>query len=419
MVRLQSPPKLGPILEKHKSYTQIGPMAYDRGVRWRAGQSNLPDPRLAGSHSENTPPPNIPGQYPPMSQSPPKVVPLVAIAAAVTGLFSASLGWRQWQRPEQDALQLARSVSSAYQQLAEEVGPAVVQVKAYRKSGSSRRTLQEGSGVIIQTSGLTGTVVTNQHVISGSNDLLVVLTSGRALPAKVLGADPDTDLAVLSIEAAGLTAAPLAPESKASVGEIVLAMGNPLGLGHTVTAGIVSGLGRSDLNITFYEDFIQIDAAINMGNSGGPLINLNGEVLGINTAIGVTNADNALAFSIPSHMVRRSVEDILRFGEVRRGYLGVENHSRWRAERILSAARTKGFEGVSRIAIANVTANSPASAASLAVNDIVLAIDGTRISDQRSFRTAIADVPPGEETTVLVWREGKELTLPVTLVQRK
>jgi S1-C subfamily serine protease len=340
-------------------------------------------------------------------------------AVALTGLISAVVGLGHLRTDDGDPLALAQSVSSAYQQLAAEVGPSVVQVKTYGTVRSRRRSLQEGSGVIIRSDGKMGTVVTNYHVIKGGNEFRVCLTDGRVLEATEVGHDKDTDLAVLSIKAEQLTAASLAPEAEARVGEIVLAMGNPMGLGHTVTSGIVSGIGRSDLNIAFYEDFIQTDAAINMGNSGGPLINLNGQVLGINTAVAITSDDNGLAFAIPSRMVRRSVDDILRYGEVKRGYLGVENHSSWRAGSLVEAARAKGFEGVSRIAISRVTADSPAAQAGLEVNDIILTINGVRISDQRSFRTAIADVAPGDRTTVEVWRSGKRVKLPVVVAGRE
>jgi S1-C subfamily serine protease len=350
-----------------------------------------------------------------MYQPSKKMVPAVAL----TGLISAVLGLEHLRTNDNDPLVLAQSISSAYQQLAEEVGPAVVQVKTYGTVRSRRRSLQEGSGVIIDSDGKAGTVVTNYHVIKGGDQFRVCLTDGRVLEATEVGHDEDTDLAVLSIKAEQLTTASLAPEAEAKVGEIVLAMGNPMGLGHTVTSGIVSGIGRSDLNIAFYEDFIQTDAAINMGNSGGPLINLNGQVLGINTAVAITNDDNGLAFAIPSRMVRRSVEDILRYGEVKRGYLGVENHSSWRAGSLVDAARNKGFEGVSRIAISRVSPDSPAERGGLAVNDIILTINGVRISDQRSFRTAIADVAPGDRTTVEVWRSGERLKLPVVVTGRE
>lgn len=340
-------------------------------------------------------------------------------AVALTGLISAVVGLDQLRSDDSDPLALAQSISSAYQQLAQEVGPAVVQVKTYGTVRSRRRSLQEGSGVIIRSDGKTGTVVTNYHVIKGGDQFRVCLTDGRVLEATEVGHDKDTDLAVLSIKAEQLTAIALAPDAEASVGEIVLAMGNPMGLGHTVTSGIVSGIGRSDLGIAFYENFIQTDAVINLGNSGGPLINMKGQVLGINTAVSITKDDMFLAFTIPSQMVRRSVDDILRYGEVRRGYLGVENHTSWRAGSLIEAARAKGFEGVSRIAIARVSPDSPAERAGLEVNDIILTINGVRISDQRSFRTAIADVAPGDRTTVEIWRSGERLKLPVVVARRE
>lgn len=340
-------------------------------------------------------------------------------AVALTGLISAVVGLGHLRTDVGDPLVLAQSISTAYQQLSQEVGPAVVQVKTYRNTRRGLSKLQEASGVIIQSDGKTGTVVTNYHVITGGDEFRVCLTDGRVLEATEVGHDKDTDLAVLSIKAEQLTTASLAPEAEARVGEIVLAMGNPMGLGHTVTSGIVSGIGRSDLGIAFYENFIQTDAVINLGNSGGPLINMKGQVLGINTAVSITKDDMFLAFTIPSQMVRRSVDDILRYGEVKRGYLGVENHNSWRAGSLVDAARAKGFEGVSRIAISRVTVDSPAAQAGLEVNDIILTINGVRISDQRSFRTAIADVAPGDRTTVEVWRSGEQIKLPVVVAGRE
>ncbi len=354
-----------------------------------------------------------------MSQRSFGLIPTLALAGALAGLFSAGWGPGAERAPETDPLSVARSVSRAYQKLAKEVGPAVVQVKTYGVSRSRRRSLQDGSGVIIQADSSSGVLVTNNHVIAGGNEFWVYLTDGRVLKATVVGSDKDTDLAVLSIQGEELSAVPLAPEVEATVGEMVLAMGNPLGLGHTVTAGIVSGIGRSDLNIAFYEDFIQTDAAINLGNSGGPLINLQGKVLGINTAVAITNEDKSIAFAIPSRMVRRSVEDILEYGSVKRGYLGVENHRDFRARQLVASARQKGFTGVSRIAVKLVESDSPAEAAGLEVDDIILRINGVRISDQRSFRTAIADVTPGDRTMVEVWRSGEELQLPVVVVERE
>ena len=342
-------------------------------------------------------------------------LPLVAATALITGV-----GAGLWSPPApsgtDDPLTLARHMSKAYEHLANEVGPAVVLVKTYRRSGRRLLNVQDGSGVIVRPDGV---VVTNNHVVRGADEFVVVLTSGRRLEAKVLGTDEDSDLAVLRVDGWNLTYAPLDPDIQASVGEIVLAMGNPMGLGHTVTSGIVSGLGRTDLNIAFYEDFIQTDAAINPGNSGGPLINLEGQVLGINTAVGIaSNGDNGIAFAIPSRMVRRVVDDVLEYGEVRRGFLGVTNLRSWYARRVLEDARRDGFRGVSNIVVDVVEEDTPADLAGLRKDDIVLEIHDLRITDQKSFRTAIADVTPGERTSIKVWRSGEERSLPVTMSLR-
>ena len=340
---------------------------------------------------------------------------MAALAGLLTATFSAGrMASTAGQDP--DPRDLAKGLSVAYQALAEEVGPSVVQVKTYSTS-RRRRSLQEGSGVIVRADGV---IVTNNHVVRGADEVEVVLTNGRRLEASIVGTDPDSDLAVLRVEAEDLDHAPLDPDDQANVGEIVLAMGNPMGLGHTVTAGIVSGLGRTDLNIAFYEDFIQTDAAINPGNSGGPLINLDGQVLGINTAVGLTsNGDNGIAFAIPSRMVRRVVEDLLRYGTVRRGFLGVRNYTRWYAGRQVEGARRAGYLGVSEIVVSDVEEDTPAEEAGVEVDDIILEINGARITDQKSFRTAIADTPPGERAGMKVWRGGKELELSVTMRLRE
>ena len=320
--------------------------------------------------------------------------------------------------PEADeALDLARRLSTAYQRLAEQVGPAVVQVKSYRQGTRGRRSVQDGSGVVVRPDGI---LVTNNHVVRGADTYQVVLTNGRQLDATIVGTDEDTDLAVLKVSADDLAHAPLDSNTAPAVGQIVLAMGNPMGLGHTVTSGIVSGLGRSDLNIAFYEDFIQTDAAINPGNSGGPLIDLQGEVLGINTAMGIaSNGDNGIAFAIPSRMVRRVVDDILEHGNVRRGFLGVSNYSPWYAARRLNSARERGYAGFSSIIVQTVEDGTPAESAGIESGDIVLEIHGQRVTDQKSFRTAIADAPPGTPVEIKVWRDGGELNLEATLAIRR
>ncbi len=340
---------------------------------------------------------------------------LVALAGLLTAGFSAGRLVPAATHPS-DPLELARELSRAYHSLAEGVGPAVVQIKTYSTSGR-RRALQEGSGVVVRDDGV---LVTNSHVVKGADELEVIFTDGRRLEAQLLGSDPDTDLAVLRVEAEGLVHAPLDTTAGAKVGEIVLAMGNPLGLGHTVTAGIVSGLGRNDLNIAFYEDFIQTDAAVNPGNSGGPLINLEGQVIGINTAMGLaSNGDDGIAFAIPSYMAARVVEDMLRFGHVRRGFLGISNYTPWASARMLEIARSRGYRGQSAVVVSQVEPNTPAAAAGIRDDDIILEIHGMRITDQKSLRTAIADTPPGEPTEVRIWRAGKELRLSVTMQLRK
>ena len=224
----------------------------------------------------------------------------------------------------------------------EKVNPAVVNIATYSTrennpplttlisgvfnipDNAQRQPKQQaaGSGVIIDAGA--GTVVTNFHVIKGADEIQVILTDGRNFKAKLLGSDPEADIAVLKIEAKNIAQAPLANSDKLRVGDFVVAIGNPFGLGQTVTTGIVSALGRSGLGIEGYEDFIQTDASINPGNSGGALVNLRGELIGINTAIlAPTGGNVGIGFAIPVNMAKSSIDQILKHGEVKRGQLGV------------------------------------------------------------------------------------------------
>jgi serine protease Do len=309
---------------------------------------------------------------------------------------------------QESGLAIARSLSQTFQAIAHRAQGAVVSVRVF-DSGGRRRTAQ-GSGVIVSEDGL---IITNNHVVADGNLFLVRLDDERELEARLIGTDPLSDLAVLRIDERNLDPLPLSRIREPSVGELVLAVGNPLGLGLTVTSGIVSGVGRADLNVATYEDFIQTDATINPGNSGGPLLNLDGEVIGINTAVGGYAMNVGYGFAIPSRMVRTVLDNIVETGYVRRGWLGVSvaDLSNRDAERI-------GFPGRSRVAVTEVIDDTPAERAGLRQDDVIVSIAGSDVYDRQDLLEAIAAVKPGTRVDIDLWRDGRSVTLPVTLAER-
>lgn len=310
--------------------------------------------------------------------------------------------------------QLAQGLSAALVEASARVAPGVVKVRSLAPRSRGRlRTLQEGSGFLVRADGV---VVTNHHVVKDGEEFRVTLSSGVRRKARLLAKDPEADLAVLRIESTGETYQALDLNAPApEVGQMVMALGNPLGLGHTVTSGIVCGLGRSDLDIAFYEDFVQTDCVVNPGSSGGPLIDLQGRVMGITTAVGLrSNGDEGIAFAIPVAMVRKVVEDVLEHGRVVRGWIGIE------AAYYFNPEYEKGFDGVSEVKINDFpeTTPSPAQEAGLRKGDIVLAIGDRRLITRRDLMTAVAASAPGETVQVEIWRAGKIMTFPVTLAER-
>lgn len=267
-----------------------------------------------------------------------------------------------------------------------------------------------GSGVIIDSA--EGTVVTNFHVIKGADEIQVVLADGRSFKAKLLGSDPEADLAVLKIEAKNITAAPLANSDKLRVGDFVVAIGNPFGLGQTVTQGIVSALGRTGLGIEGYEDFIQTDASINPGNSGGALVNLRGELVGINTAIlAPTGGNVGIGFAIPVNMAKSSIDQILKYGEVRRGKLGVSIQDI--TPDLQTAFNLKN--GQKGALITGVAEGSEAEKAGLQPGDLVTAVDGKEVASAAALRSQIGVRAIGDKARVQILREGKEKELSVVV----
>ena len=261
-----------------------------------------------------------------------------------------------------------------------------------------------GSGVIVDAA--RGLVLTNNHVIRDAQEIVVTLKNGRHLKARLVGTDPGTDIALLRVPAEGLTAIRLGDSDAISVGDFVVAIGNPFGIGQTVTSGIVSALGRSGLGIEGYEDFIQTDASINPGNSGGALVNLKGELVGINTAIiGPSGGNVGIGFAVPVNMARQVMAQIERFGEVRRGRLGVTT-----TDLTHEAARQLGVKATEGALVVAVETGSAADKAGLRKGDVVLSANGRPIRGSADVRNRAGLTPIGEEIALTVERPGKGRT---------
>jgi len=264
-----------------------------------------------------------------------------------------------------------------------------------------RRTQGLGSGVIIDSE--EGYILTNNHVIKDADVIIIRLQDGRQIKAKLVGTDPDTDIAVLQIKADDLTAVPSADSSQLEVGDFVVAIGNPFGLGQTVTSGIVSALGRSGLGIESYEDFIQTDASINPGNSGGALVNLRGELVGINTAIiGPSGGNVGIGFAIPINMAKSIMTQLVQHGEVRRGRLGVGAQD-------LTPELAQGFDLDQQqgAIITLINPGSPADKAGLKVGDVVTAVNNRPLRNTLDLRNVIGLLPIGSELDIEIIRKGR------------
>ncbi len=275
-----------------------------------------------------------------------------------------------------------------------------------------------GSGVIISSDGY---ILTNNHVVEDADTkgIKVVLNSKHELDAKLIGTDPTTDLAVIKVDRKDLPTAALGNSDDLEIGEWVLAIGNPLGLQSTVTAGIISATGRQigiirDEQNYGIENFIQTDAAINPGNSGGPLVNLNGEVIGINSAIATTNARyQGYGFAIPINLARSVAEDLIRSGKVRRGYIGVRIQSMNDA-----MAKALGLEKTEGVLIQSLEPDGAAEAAGLHEKDVILSVDGKEVNASNELQSYIARKHPGDQVTVKIFRDGKAIEKSVTLRAR-
>lgn len=272
-----------------------------------------------------------------------------------------------------------------------------------------RRTQSLGSGVIVDAEN--GYILTNQHVIKGAEEITVTLRDRRRLRAQLIGSDPDADVAVIQVRGDSLREVPIADSDSLRVGDFVVAIGNPFGLGQTVTSGIVSALGRSGLGIEGYEDFIQTDASINPGNSGGALVNLRGELVGINTAILAPSGGNiGIGFAIPANMARTLMEQLIEFGEVRRGYLGIQVQDL--NPQLAQAFQLELGQGV---VITKVVPGSPADQAGLEAGHIIISVDDRPIESAADLRNWIGLVPVDHTVTLKVVQKARVREIEVRL----
>lgn len=277
--------------------------------------------------------------------------------------------------------------------------------------GMDDRQFSLGSGVIVSPEGF---ILTNNHVIESAAQIEVALADGRKVPGKLVGTDPETDLAVLKVDLRDLPAITLGKLDNAKVGDVVLAIGNPFGVGQTVTMGIVSALGRNHLGINTFENFIQTDAAINPGNSGGALVNTDGHLLGINTAIYSRSGGSlGIGFAIPVTTVKTVMEAIIRNGQVVRGWIGVEPQ-----DITPELAESFGLRKSSGTIIAGVLKGGPADKAGVRPGDILLAVGENPVTDTVSMLNLVAQLRPGETVRLTVLRRAEEASLPVVVGRR-
>ncbi|NIH11653.1 MAG: serine endoprotease DegP [Serratia symbiotica] len=281
-----------------------------------------------------------------------------------------------------------------------------------QQQGTQQNFQALGAGVVIDAA--KGYVVTNNHVVDNANKIQVKLSDGRRYDAKVIGKDMRSDIALLQLkDFKNLTAIKMADSDQLRVGDYAIAIGNPYGLGETATSGIVSALGRSGLNIENYENFIQTDAAINRGNSGGALVNLNGELIGINTAILAPDGGNiGIGFAIPSNMVKNLTAQMVEYGQVKRGELGIKG-----TELNSELAKAMKIDAQRGAFVNEVVPKSSAAKAGIKAGDVIVTINGKAISSFASFRAEIGTLPIGSKMSLGIIRDGKPMTLDATLEQ--
>lgn len=349
-----------------------------------------------------------------------------------------------------NSIETLRRMGKAFASIAEKASPAVVGLKAertvtreysirrrpfgdsfdlfsddlfdyfFRRSPSPRQRtprreyripqMAQGSGFLISADGY---ILTNNHMVGKAERVEIELADGRKFTAEIIGADPESDVAVIKIDAQDLPYLELADSDTLDVGEWVLAIGNPFGLSQTVTAGIVSAKGRNDVGLATYEDFIQTDAAINFGNSGGPLLNLDGKVVGISTAILGTTGNIGIGFAIPVNMAKAIYPQLIESGTVERGYLGLVPQ-----DMTASMAKHLGLKDNKGVIISEITGGSAADKAGLKHNDVIMEFNGKPVESKNEFRSRVATLKPDTKVKLVVWRDGKRKTLTAKLEKR-
>jgi len=321
--------------------------------------------------------------------------------------------------------------SGSYREAAGRAMPAVVNILTSKASREAHPILKDpffrrffgdrmppqeqlaslGSGVIVSAEGY---IVTNNHVVEGADAIEVGLADGRKASAKVVGTDPETDLAVIRIKERNLPVMVLGQPDDARVGDVVLAIGNPFGVGQTVTMGIISAVGRNNLHINHFENFIQTDAAINFGNSGGALVDTHGNLLGINSAIySQTGGSIGIGFAIPVSTARTVLESIIKHGQVVRGWIGIESQ-----DITPELASSFGLGRQSGAIIAGVVRNGPADRAGVRPGDILLAVEGKPVANTGEMLNLVAQLEPGAKAKLRLMRENRESTVDVTVGKR-
>jgi len=365
---------------------------------------------------------------------------LVIVIALAAGLGSSTVASAKEGVVSRESSQLLGKLSDALAEVADVARPAVVNISTtstvtmednpfgdmmndpfFRRffgdqfeHGQKRKHKSSalGSGVILSGEGY---ILTNNHVVQGADEIKVILYDKREFKGKVVGIDPRTDLAVVKINAKDLPTVRIGDSRVLKAGDIVLAIGNPFGLNQTITMGIVSAVGRSNIGLADFEDFIQTDAAINPGNSGGALVNTNGELVGINTAIFSTSGGYmGIGFSIPSDMAKSVMDSIIKHGKVIRGWMGVSIQNL--TEELAKSLGIKETEGA---LVSGIEKGSPADKAGLKRGDLVVQLDNKKVADSTGLRNMVSAIAPGTKVNIKVVREGKEQTIAMTLGEYK
>lgn len=331
---------------------------------------------------------------------------IIAVPSLRSNLFTTSNS----SAPD-DLSDMQISFNGAYRRAA----PAVVNIYSRKYAEDDRATLETqglGSGVIVNPRGY---IITNYHVVAQADQIIVALQDGRVAAAQMVGKDRRTDIAILRIELSNLPVVPLNPDYSPQVGDVVLAIGNPYNLGQTTTFGIISATGRSSISADGRQAFIQTDAAINEGNSGGALVNTRGELVGINTASfqQATELETyGISFAIPYRLASKIMAKIIADGRVIRGYIGIDGQ-----DINPVTARLLGNEHIDGIIVLGIDPNGPAKTAGFQKQDIILKINGKKVNGRQSVMDQVTDLRPGTNVDVLILREGKEQTLTVTIAE--